>query len=181
VNQADPWTSPRKAAFLDRDGVLNVDVGYPHRPGDLTLVDRAAEGVAILNAAGFFTVIVTNQSGVARGYFSLEEMHAFNDLVIARLAAGGGRIDAAYACPFHSSGSVDAFVHPDHPDRKPNPGMLLRAMADHDLGREGSLMIGDKISDMQAAERAGVKGLHFIGGPLDVFVRDYLRIDSGLA
>jgi len=164
----------RPAAFLDRDGVLIIDSGYPHRPDQLVLIPGAAEAVKRLNAAGYVTVIVTNQSGVARGMFSEETMHDFNRLLVERLAEGGGRIDAVYACPFHSE-AVDArYRHPDHPDRKPNPGMLLKAAAEHGLDLGRSLMIGDQPSDMEAARRAGVVGHRFTDGDLDQFVRDLL-------
>lgn len=156
----------RPAAFLDRDGVLIVDSGYPHRPDQLVLIPGAAEAVKRLNEAGYVTVIVTNQSGVARGMFSEEVMHGFNALLVERLAEAGARIDAVYACPFHSE-AVDArYRHPDHPDRKPNPGMLLKAVAEHDLDPARSLMIGDQPSDMEAARRAGVAGYRFEGGNL---------------
>lgn len=164
----------RPAAFLDRDGVLIEDVGYPHRPDQLQLMPGAARAVRRLNAAGFFCVIVTNQSGVARGMFSLDQMQAFNSLLLHTLAQDGARIDAVYACPFHAQGQVEAFVHPDHPDRKPNPGMILRAVVDHGLDPDLSLMIGDQPSDMEAARRAGVVGFHFAGGDLDRFVCDLL-------
>ena len=160
----------RPAAFLDRDGVLIVDCGYPHRPDQLVLIPGAAEAVKRLNDAGYVTVIVTNQSGVARGLFSEETMHGFNALLVARLAEDGARIDAVYACPFHAE-AVDArYRHPDHPDRKPNPGMLLKALAEHDLDPARSLMIGDQASDMEAARRAGVAGYRFEGGNLDHLV-----------
>jgi D-glycero-D-manno-heptose 1,7-bisphosphate phosphatase len=160
----------RPGAFLDRDGVLIVDCGYPHRPDQLILIPGAAEAVKRLNAAGYVVVIVTNQSGVARGLFSEETMHGFNALLVARLAEAGARIDAVYACPFHAEAVDDRYRHPDHPDRKPNPGMLLKAVAEHDLDPARSLMIGDQPSDMEAARRAGVVGYRFEGGNLDHLV-----------
>lgn len=160
----------RPGAFLDRDGVLIVDCGYPHRPDQLILIPGAAEAVKRLNAAGYVVVIVTNQSGVARGLFSEETMHGFNALLVQRLAEAGARIDAVYACPFHAEAVDDRYRHPDHPDRKPNPGMLLKAVAEHDLDPARSLMIGDQASDMEAARRAGVAGYRFEGGNLDDLV-----------
>lgn len=161
----------RPAAFLDRDGVLIVDCGYPHRPDQLVLIPGAAEAVKRLNDAGYVVVIVTNQSGVARGLFSEETMHGFNALVVQRLAESGARIDAVYAAPHHAEAVDERYRHPDHPDRKPNPGMLLRAMTEHDLDPARSLMIGDQPSDMEAARRAGVVGHRFPeGGDLDQFV-----------
>ena len=160
----------RPGAFLDRDGVLIVDCGYPHRPDQLVLIPGAAEAVKRLNDAGFVTVIVTNQSGVARGLFSEETMHGFNALLVQRLAEAGAHIDAVYACPFHAEAVDDRYRHPDHPNRKPNPGMLLKAVAEHDLDPARSLMIGDQASDMEAARRAGVVGYRFEGGNLDHLV-----------
>ncbi|MNS51832.1 D-glycero-alpha-D-manno-heptose-1,7-bisphosphate 7-phosphatase [compost metagenome] len=165
----------RPAAFLDRDGVLIVDCGYPHRPDQLVLIPGAAEAVKRLNDAGYVVVIVTNQSGVARGLFSEETMHGFNALLVERLAEAGARIDAVYAAPHHAEAVDERYRHPDHPDRKPNPGMLLRAIAEHDLDPARSLMIGDQPSDMEAARRAGVAGHRFPeGGDLDHFVAGVL-------
>ena len=163
-------------AFLDRDGVLIEDSGYPHRDEDLKLIPGAAAAVRRLNAAGYLTVIVTNQSGVARGLFDEDRMHAFNALLTARLASEGARIDAVYACPFHADAVVERYRHPDHPDRKPNPGMILRAVVEHDIDPARSILIGDRGSDMEAARRAGVEGLLFEGGDLDAFVQGRLRL-----
>lgn len=161
----------RPAAFLDRDGVLIHDVGYPHRPDQLQMMDGAAAAVKRLNDVGFVTVIVTNQSGIARGYFDEDTMHAFHELLLVELAKGGAKIDAIYFCPYHSVAADPKYQHPDHPDRKPNPGMLLRAASDLGLRLdESSIMIGDNTSDIEAAENAGVKGFLFKGGNLDTFV-----------
>lgn len=165
----------RPAAFLDRDGVLIHDCGYPHRPDQLKMMEGATAAVKRLNDAGFVTVIVTNQSGIARGYFSEDTMHAFHKLLVAELAKGGANIDAIYFCPFHKVAVEARYEHPDHPDRKPNPGMLIRAAKDLDLDlSENSLMIGDNISDTEAARRAGVRGYLFRGGDLDQFVASIL-------
>jgi D-glycero-D-manno-heptose 1,7-bisphosphate phosphatase len=159
------------AAFLDRDGVLIVDSGYPHRPQDLVLIPGAAAGVRRLNAAGYKVVIVTNQSGVARGLFTLNEMDAFHVRLSRTLAREGAVVDAIYACPYLPDAPVAAFSHPDHPDRKPNPGLLLRAIKDLDLDPARSFLVGDKPSDLEAARRAGVAGCLFEGGDLDHFIR----------
>lgn len=159
------------AAFLDRDGVLIEDSGYPHRPEDLKLIPGAAAAVRRMNQAGYRTVIVTNQSGVARGLFSEEQMDVFNTLLVERLAEDGAVIDAVYSAPFHPEAADARYRHPDHPDRKPNPGMLLRAIADHALDPTQSFIIGDQTRDLQAGERAGVRGYLFRGDDLDAFVR----------
>ena len=170
--------SKRPAAFLDRDGVLIEDSGYPHRPEDLRLIPGAAQAVARLKATGYVTVIVTNQSGVARGLFSEDRMWAFNAELVDLLASDGAVIDAVYACPFLPDAPVAAYAHPDHPDRKPNPGMLLRAAQALDLDLSRSLMIGDRASDMEAARRAGVAGHLFSGRNLDDFVQQVLAMPA---
>lgn len=160
------------AAFLDRDGVLIEDCGYPHAPEHLVLIPGAAAAVRRLNEKGYLAIIITNQSGVARGLFSEAVMHDFNARLVDRLAQEGGVISAVYACPYHEKAVEARYRHPDHPDRKPNPGMIVRAIAEHGVDPARSLMIGDQDRDMQAAERAGVVGHLFLGGDLDRFVRE---------
>ena len=169
-----PAPPPVPAVFLDRDGVLIVDSGYPHLKEHLDLIPGAADAVRRLNALGYLVVIVTNQSGVARGLFSEDQMHAFNALLVRRLAAKGARIGAVYACPFHHDAQDPRWFHPDHPDRKPNPGMILKATAEHGIDLARSFLIGDRQSDLEAARRAGVSGFLFESGNLDDFVRDLL-------
>ena len=174
---AAPSPSPRPAAFLDRDGVINVDLGYVHRVEDLAWIEGAPQAIARLNRAGFLVIVVTNQSGIGRGYYDEAAMEAVHAEIRARLAAQGAVIDAFYACPFHPEAEIARYRHPDHPDRKPNPGLLLRAMADFAIDRDRSFMVGDKDSDMDAARRAGVAGHRFDGGDLDAFVATIL--DTG--
>lgn len=162
------------AVFLDRDGVLIKDSGYPHLEEHLDLIPGAAEAVRRLNTLGYLVVIVTNQSGVARGLFSEDQMHDFNTLLVRRLAGKGGRIGAVYACPFHNEARDPAYFHADHPDRKPNPGMILKAVAEHGIDPARSFLIGDRDSDLEAARRAGVSGFLFDGPNLDDFVKDLL-------
>lgn len=162
------------AVFLDRDGVLIEDSGYPHLDEHLVLIPGAAEAVRRLNQAGYLAVVVTNQSGVARGMFTEERMHAFNRQMVRRLAAKGGRIAAVYSCPYHPEAQVEAYRHADHPDRKPNPGMFLRAIAEHAIDPARSFVIGDQQRDLEAGRRAGVTGFMFHGGDLDDFVKELL-------
>tara|TARA_R110002012_G_scaffold302549_2_gene503598 strand:- start:82891 stop:83439 length:549 start_codon:yes stop_codon:yes gene_type:complete len=162
------------AVFLDRDGVLIEDTGYPHLEAHLTLIPGAAEAVRRLNALGYLVVVVTNQSGVARGMFSEETMHAFNALIVRRLASKGARIGAVYACPFHKEARDERYFHPDHPDRKPNPGMILKAIEAHGIDPARSFLIGDRPSDLEAARRAGIPGFAFEGGNLDDFLHELL-------
>ena len=165
-------------AILDRDGVLNLDLGYAHRPDQLVLVDGAAKAVRRLNDAGWAVAAVTNQSGVARGLFDEAQVGRFHAAMDAALAASGARIDAWYYCPFHPDAVVPAYRHADHPDRKPNPGMVLRALADFAMPPERAFLIGDQASDIEAARRAGVRGYLFEGGDLEALVADIL---GGLA
>ena len=166
--------APLKAVFLDRDGVLNVDHGYVCEPERLDWIPGARETVATLNAAGIKVLVVTNQSGVARGYFTEAQVDVFHAALRAGLAEAGGRIDAFYVAPHHEDAVEDRYRHPDHPDRKPNPGMILRGLTDWSLSPEETVLVGDKASDVEAARRAGVEGLRFRGGDLLVFLREAL-------
>lgn len=164
----------RPALFLDRDGVLNEDQGYVHRWEDFRWIEGAREAIAAFNRAGWLVIVVTNQSGVGRGYYTEAAMHALHARMNAELAVAGGRIDALYYCPQHPEASVEAYRHPDPPDRKPNPGMILRALAEWPIDRERSVLVGDKPSDLEAAARAGVRGLLFRGGSLAAFLQSVL-------
>ena len=167
-------TSGVPAVFLDRDGVLIEDSGYPHLEEHLRLISGAAEAVRRLNGLGYLCVVVTNQSGVARGLFSEDQMKAFNALLVRRMAGKQAVIGAVYACPFHADAIDDRYRHADHPDRKPNPGMILRAIDEHHIDPARSFLIGDRPWDLEAARRAGVPGFLFEGGNLDDFVKDLL-------
>jgi D-glycero-D-manno-heptose 1,7-bisphosphate phosphatase len=158
--------APRGAAFFDRDGVLNVDHGYVHKIEDIDWMPGAAEAIAAANAAGLVVVVATNQAGVARGFYTEDDVQALHEWMAAELAAKGARIDAFYHCPFHAEAVIEAYRHENHPDRKPNPGMLLRAMADLGLSPEASFMIGDNTWDVVAAEAAGARGYLFHGSDL---------------
>lgn len=163
----------RPAAFLDRDGTLNRDEGYTHRPEDLVWNPDAKAAVKRLNQAGWRVIVCTNQSGIARGIFDETAMHAFHAAMQAELAAEGARIDAFYFSPYHVEGVVPAYAI-DHEDRKPNPGMLVRAMTDWPTDRARSFMIGDREDDVLAAAAAGVRGYRYAGGSLLAVVEQAL-------
>ncbi|NWG52935.1 MAG: HAD-IIIA family hydrolase [Hydrogenophilaceae bacterium] len=167
----------RPAAFLDRDGVLNVDHGYTFRPEDLTLMPGAAEAVRLLNEAGHYVIVVTNQAGVARGLYEEADVARFHAALSDALAEAGAHIDAFYYCPYHEEGAVARYRVANHPDRKPNPGMILRAFADWPIDRARSFLIGDKESDMAAARAAGVAGRLYTGGDVAAAARAALRGD----
>lgn len=158
ITRGDVERTLRPAAFLDRDGVINVDHGYVVRIEELEFTSTAIEGIRLLNEAGYRVIVVTNQSGVARGFFTIEDVESFHRHINSELAQAGALIDAFYYCPHHPDGSVAGFTS-DHPDRKPKPGMLLRAIRDWGIDRESSFLVGDKSSDLAAAAAAGVKGI----------------------
>ena len=162
----------RPALFLDRDGVLNEDQGYVHRWEDFRWIAGAREAVAAFNRAGWLVIVVTNQSGVGRGYYSEAAVHALHARMQADLATAGAHIDAFYLAPQHPEATEVAYRHPDPPLRKPNPGMILKALADWPIDRAASLLVGDKSSDVEAASRAGVRGLLFGGANLLTFLAD---------
>jgi len=172
VNVAADSGRWRPAAFLDRDGVLNVDHGYTHRPGDLELMPSAAAAVGLLNAAGYYVIVVTNQSGVARGFFPETAVQAFNAHLGDVLRQQGARIDAFYYCPHHPDGTVKALAI-RCTCRKPMPGMLEQAAHDWPIDRGRSFLIGDKEDDMAAARAFGIRGIKFdaAAGTLEELVR----------
>lgn len=158
------------AVIFDRDGVLNVDHGYVGDPDRLEWVPGARRAIGRLNRAGVLAIVATNQSGVARGFFDEPAVHRLHAVMQADLAAESAHIDAFYVCSFHPEATVDAYRHADHPDRKPNPGMILRALADWSIDASRALLVGDQPSDLEAARRAGVAGVLFPGGDLDDFL-----------
>jgi D-glycero-D-manno-heptose 1,7-bisphosphate phosphatase len=160
----------RPALFLDRDGVLNEDHGYVHSWDQFRWIPGAVETIARFNRANWLVILVTNQSGIGRGYYTEDQMHALHAKMGEALAAAGAKIDAIYYCPQHPDAVVEAYRHPDPPDRKPNPGMLLRAMAEWPIDPAASVMVGDNHRDVEAAKRAGVRGLLFPGGDLSEFL-----------
>ena len=144
------------AVFLDRDGTVNEEVGYLCRPEDVVLIPGAREAMARLNARGIPVLVVTNQAGIGRGKYGWDDFQAVMDRIKALLAQGGAHLDGVYAAAHHPKGLGD-YAHPDHPDRKPNPGMLLRAAQEHGIDLSRAWMIGDKALDLEAGRNAGCR------------------------
>lgn len=161
----------RPAVFLDRDGVLNVDHGFVSTPERWEWVCDAPAAVAELNALGYLVVVATNQSGIGRGHFSENDFAGITAWMRERLADHGATLDAVYHCPHHPTEAIGAYRR-DCECRKPRPGMLLAAIADLGIDASASYLIGDSGRDIEAAEAAGVTGLHFEGGSLLAFVRE---------
>ncbi len=139
------------AVFFDRDGTINEESGYLSNPDDLSLIKGAAEAVKRLNTLGIKVIVISNQSGVGRGYFSEEDVVRVNRRMTELLSSRGARIDAIYYCPHHPEDNCEC--------RKPRPGLLKKAALEHsiDLGR--SYVVGDKKSDVELAGNAGSKGI----------------------
>jgi D-glycero-D-manno-heptose 1,7-bisphosphate phosphatase len=147
----------RAALFLDRDGVVVEETGYLRRVDDIILIPGATEVISAANKRGIPVIMVTNQSGIGRGYYGWSEFKSVQDALVATLADHGAKIDAVYACAHHPEAG-GFLAHPDHPARKPNPGMLLQAACDLALDLKSSWLVGDKAHDVEAAKRAGITG-----------------------
>ena len=143
------------ALFLDRDGTINIDTGYPDDPAEMVLRADIAAVIAAANGAGIPVLVVTNQSGIARGYFGWSDFAAVNGRVLELLRADNAFVDMVLACAYHEAGS-GPLAAADHPMRKPNPGMLLEAARRLGLDLRRSLIVGDKEADMEAGQRAGL-------------------------
>ena len=144
----------RRAVFLDRDGTINVERDYLHRIADFEFIPGAPEAIKRLSDAGFLVIVVTNQAGVARGYYDETAVAALHEHIQQLLAEYGTRIDAFYHCPHHpTEGIGDYRIECDC--RKGSPGMLLQAAREHDIDLDRSFMVGDKLADVEAGINAG--------------------------
>jgi len=145
-----------KALFLDRDGIINVDHGYVHKIADFEFVDGIFELCRLALAKGYQIFVITNQAGIARGYYEQATFQALSKWMVNAFAEQGVTITKVYHCPHHPSKGVNEFVMPCH-CRKPEPGMIFQAEKEFSLDLANSIFIGDKISDMQAASNAGIE------------------------
>lgn len=145
----------QRAVFLDRDGTINVEKEYLYRIPDFEFVPGAADAVRMLNEAGFIVIVVTNQSGVARGYYTEEDVESLHRHISSELQKTGARVDAWMYCPHHPDGR-GSYALPCT-CRKPLPGMLKEAVLRYDIDTETSYMIGDKLADISAGQAAGCR------------------------
>jgi D-glycero-D-manno-heptose 1,7-bisphosphate phosphatase len=163
----------RPAVFLDRDGTLNHDTGYTYRPDELRWVAGAQAAVRRINDAGLFAFVVTNQAGVARGYYGLAQVDQFHARMEEELAGIGAHIDEFRCSPYHPKALIETFRR-DAPCRKPNPGMILDLAAEWPVDMSCSFLVGDRGSDLTAAAAAGIRGYLFNGGDLEVLISKLL-------
>jgi D-glycero-D-manno-heptose 1,7-bisphosphate phosphatase len=162
-----------RALFLDRDGVLNEDLGYVGSVDRVALIDGAVDAVRRANAAGYRVFVVTNQSGVARGYFTEHDVRTLHAWMRAQFAREGARIDAFRYCPHHPEGVVPAYARVCD-CRKPAPGLFRALIGEYGIDPARSLMIGDGDRDLAAARAAGIPAHLFAGGNLDAFLAPLL-------
>lgn len=163
----------RPAVFFDRDGTVNVEVGYASRPDQLAFTPGAITAIKRVNDAGCYAFLVTNQSGIARGYYTIADMNRFHATMQRRLRAAGAHFDDIRYCPYHPDGIVPEFKR-ESDWRKPAPGMFLDLLSSWPVIREASLAVGDMERDVQAAKAAQIAAVHYQGGDLDALVAQHL-------
>jgi D-glycero-D-manno-heptose 1,7-bisphosphate phosphatase len=163
----------RPAAFLDRDGVLNKDIGHVGTIERFQWNEGAVEAIKRLNSAGMYVFVVTNQAGIAKGKYGVDDYWLLRDEIRAQLFDAGAQIDDERFCPFHPEGTVMEWRQASS-WRKPEPGMLLDLLGTWPVDPEASFLIGDQASDLSAAAAAGIKGHLFSGGDVEQFIADLL-------
>jgi D-glycero-D-manno-heptose 1,7-bisphosphate phosphatase len=152
-----------RALFLDRDGVVNEEVGYLHRADEVRFVDGIFSLCRTAAELGYRLIVVTNQAGIARGYYSEADFDALMEFMRGELRVERVELDAVYYCPFHPEHGVGKYRQ-EHEDRKPGTGMLRRGAREFGLDLSESVMVGDRCSDVGAANAAGLRQMFLIGG-----------------
>lgn len=150
-----------KALFLDRDGVVNVDHGYVSKPQDFEFIDGVFSACQRFQQAGYKIVIVTNQSGIGRGYYSEADFNQLTEWMVQAFKSHQVDISAVYFCPHHPTNAKPEYLQ-ECDCRKPEPGMLLQAIAEFGIDPNSSIMVGDKSSDMLAAASAGIGNKYLV-------------------
>ena len=154
---------PRRALFLDRDGVINHEVGYLHRAEEVRFVDGIFPLCRTAMSLGYRIIVVTNQSGIARGYYSVAQFHGVMDWMRMKLREEHVELDAVYFCPYHPEHGTGEYKR-EHPDRKPGHGMLLRGAEEFGIALPASILVGDRCSDVAAANGAGLRQAFLLTG-----------------
>ena len=147
--------SKNKAIFLDRDGVINVEKNYVHRVKDFQFIEGIFELCALVQQLNFKIIIITNQAGIGKGYYTTDDFDRLTKWMLAQFRAHGIGVEKVYYCPYHPTEGVGEY-RKNSSDRKPNPGMILKAKREFDLDLSKSILVGDKDSDLEAGRAAGV-------------------------
>ena len=168
----------RPAVFFDRDGVLNIDEGYTHKPDDLRWNPSAVAAIRAVNDAGWYAFVVTNQAGVGHGHYGEKDVDIFHRHMEAELAKEGAHIDEFIYCPFHPDAKLEAYRR-DSAYRKPGPGMILDLLARWPVDASRSFLVGDKDSDLEAAAAASIDAYLYQGGDLHALVTEALKTRNG--
>lgn len=163
MNKSTTATRIRRAIFIDRDGTINEETGYIRNLADFRLFDFAAEAISLINQTGWLAIVVTNQSGIARGLFSEMFLSHVHQRMIDELNRAGANIDAIYYCPHHPDIGSSPY-RLDCNCRKPKAGLLLRAAEDHDLDLAQCVVIGDRFRDVEMAQAIGARGVLVLTG-----------------
>ena len=166
-------TTKNKAVFFDRDGTLNVDIAYLHRPEDFVWIEGAKEAIKYVNDKGYLAILVTNQSGVARGYYPEEDIKEVYDWMNNELAKIGAHLDALFYCPHHPKGQIPAYTKICS-CRKPDTGMVDEACLRFNIDRSKSYLVGDSGRDLECAQKAGVQGIKYVSGSLLSCIKDFI-------
>ena len=165
-----------RAVFLDRDGAITKEPPYyAHKIDQLELIPKSAEAIRLLNKSGFKVIVVSNQAGVARGYYQEKDIQIYNNEMKRQLEEKGARIDAIYYCPHHPGATIEKYKI-DCECRKPKPGMLKRAEGDLNLDLKHSFLVGDKMSDIEAGYRVGCKTILVLTGQGNDELKNNLKI-----
>lgn len=168
-----------KALFLDRDGVINEDNNYVHKIEDFVFIDGIFDVLEMFQQMGYLLIIVSNQAGIARGYYSEKDFLKLNKWMCNEFAKKGIHITKTYYCPYHPVHGKGSYLA-DSLDRKPNPGMILKAKDEFDISLKDSILVGDKISDMEVGRRSGIGTLIFLKGKYEADDAKDVRIITNI-
>lgn len=161
---------PNKAVLFDRDGTLNVDTNYLYKTEEMRWMPEVPEALVWLKQKGYDFYVITNQSGIARGFFSVQDMEKLHGYMNELLQKYGVEIKKFYYCPHHKEGKVKEYSF-ECECRKPKPALVLQCLKENNLTPENCVMIGDMPKDVECAEAAGIKGYQYQGGSLLEFVK----------
>ena len=160
-------SNAKPAVFLDRDGVINKDNGYVSQRDDFAFIEGTIEACIELQKKGYLLIVITNQSGIARGLFTEEQFNTLTEWMDWSMSDRGVDLDGIYYCPHHSEEGQGEFKV-DCECRKPKPGMLMNAIEDLNIDIEASILVGDKVSDLQAGIAAGIKTNYLVRSGKDI-------------